>query len=376
LSVLACDEHKTRLIDIQKQTGKRLSWYRKKLNRFDFDSGIIEVSNGSIHPEVLQFSKYIESLITQGVACAPHPVILQGLELRESLTLINFLAHFHAILNGRYFKPTSIENNELVPHYLNVWQMLNQWPDSFYLMLSQYIDHPMSNRGVAGLNKHYRDLYERLHRQQENQGVARIKDEFDRYIEAYWPGVLESGRISRIKLSSPIRNIISKREAEKIIGCRPERIDKLVQMERLSLVFFKGKAHYLRNEVEAIMAEILANWSTTEACEALEITPYQLKKLLDSGIIVTIQKPDKLNRDWIIDKAHCVALVAGLRKGSRKGPVRGKAVSLAGIQRQGFSVVKLISAMQEGYLEYGVSTDTKHPDSLKQFIEFDLNDTE
>ena len=41
-------------------------------------------------------------------------------------------------------------------------------------------------------NKHFRDLYERLNRQKENQGVARIKAEFDRYIERYWPGVLES----------------------------------------------------------------------------------------------------------------------------------------------------------------------------------------
>lgn len=50
----------------------------------------------------------------------------------------------------------------------------------------------MSNKGVSGLHKHFRDLYESLHRKGGNKGITRIKDH---YIEKYWPSVLELERI-------------------------------------------------------------------------------------------------------------------------------------------------------------------------------------
>ena len=118
------------------------------------------------------------------------PAILDGLTLREALTLLHYLAHYHSRLQGEVFKPLVLDNQTLAQHYLDIWQMLQDWPDSFYTMLSQYIDQPMSQYGVAGINKHFRDLYERLHRQRYNDGIARIKTAFDQYINAQWPGLL------------------------------------------------------------------------------------------------------------------------------------------------------------------------------------------
>ena len=95
---------------------------------------------------------------------------------------MHYLAHYHSRLQGETFKPLVFDNQTLAQHYLDIWQMLQGWPDSFYTMLSQYIDQPMSQQGVAGINKHFRDLYERLHRQRHNAGIARIKTAFDQYI--------------------------------------------------------------------------------------------------------------------------------------------------------------------------------------------------
>lgn len=231
----------------------------------------------------------------------------------------------------------------------------------------------MSTKGQAGLNKHFRGLYERLHRQQENRGIARIKAEFDRYIEEYWPGVLEPERITRIQLASTARNIISKKEAARILGSRLERIDKLVQQGRITPIVFKGKAHYQRDQVEALANEISSNWTMAEACEALEVTRYQLKQLLDAGAIPAIQKPDSLNRDWVVDKLGCLDLISVLRSNARKSEPPSGALSMAGVQRQGYSIVQLVMAMQSGELQYSVAADVDSTASLSQFFGFKIN---
>lgn len=372
LPLLACTRHKKMLIDVHRGTGKRLSWYRQHLNKFD-GAEVIEADNGNALSAAIQISQYVEGILSGRKINVSAPVILHGLEFRESLSLIHFIGHYQARLLGGSFKPVSMENRELGQHYQNVWKVLHNWPDSFYELLSQYIDRPMSSKGIGGLNKHYRDLYEHLHRQQANQGVARIKAEFDRYIEVYWPGVLEPDRITRIHLSSPTRNIISKNEAARLIGSRLSRIDNLVQQEKLTPVIFKGKAHYLRGEVEALAAAIASNWTMVEACEALQLTRYQLKQLLDKGVLRALQRPGYLNRDWVIDKKQCQELVECLRIKARKTWHHAGTVSMVGIQRQGYSVVELVSAMQAGKLEYGVKQDMDHPVSFKQFVAFKIN---
>jgi len=216
-------------------------------------------------------------------------------------------------------------------------------------------------------------LSERLHRQQENRGIARIKAEFDRYIEEYWPGVLASERITRIQLVSVTRNAISKKEAANILGSRLKRIDKLVQQGRIMPVIFKGKAHYRRDQLEAIANEVSSNWTMAEACEALEVTRYRLKQLLVAGVIPALQKPSSLNRDWIIDKASCLSLISTLRSSARKSEPPLAAVSIEGIQRQGYSIVRLVLAMQNKSIEWGVYPDSSHPVSFKQFSAFKVN---
>jgi len=230
---------------------------------------------------------------------------------------------------------------------------------------------------VAGINKHYRDLYARLHRQQENKGIATIKVEFDRYVETYWPGLLDVDRLNRINFSSPVRNIISKKEAAKLLGCRPERIDGLVSMGKLSRVVFKGRAHYLRDQAETIANTINSNWSMEEACDALQLTRYQLKQLLDAGIISVLQRPDEQNRDWVIDKAQCQSMIESLFQIATKDEVFDDAVSMGGIQRRGYSIVQLVSAMQTGKIKFRLSVDKNNPYSFHQFIDYiNFNDLE
>lgn len=285
LPYVACVRHEKLLIDIQSSTGKRLNWYRRHLTKFDDIDDINPLDNKAVS-EVIKFSEYIESLL-QGRKAVSCPEILKELELRESLSLIHFIAHYRSRLLGRSFRPRSLTNSELAQGYYYVWIMLNNWPDGYYKFLDEYVEHPMSSKRISGLNKHFRDLYESLHRQGENKGIARIKMEFNRYIERHWPGALMKERIKRIDLIAPEQNIISKKEAAKILKCHPDRVDKLVQQEKLTPHIFGWKKHYFREQVEELAIQILSNWTMREACEALQLTRYQLKQLLDADILQT-----------------------------------------------------------------------------------------
>jgi len=372
LPSLACVKHGKMLVDVHQSTGKRLSWYRQHLNKFDGDSDVIQTPEDIAPPAAIQISQYVDALLRGSNSNAFSPAILHGLELRESLTLIHFITHYQVRLLGDSFTPTAIKNNELTQCYQKVWEMLEDWPNAFYAFLSQYIDKPMSNKGAGGLNKHFRDLYESLHRQEKNNGVARIKVEFDRYIGKYWPSVLESKRITRIQLSSLERNIITKKEVATILCCRIARVDKLVQQNKLTLAVFEGKVHFQRNQVEKFAIDMKSNWTMDEACDALQLTRYRLKQLLDAGIFRALQRPDHLNRDWVIDKLQCQKLLENLHQKARKTHPPVGALSMAGIQRQGYSTVQLVLAMQVGKLEYGRNPDITHPFSCNQFIAFKL----
>lgn len=370
LPVLACGKHNSILVDFNPKTRERLSWYRDRLNPFEGGRIQIYKKEGCPRKEVVEISCYFESIMSGNTTSNSIPAVFRGLTFKESLTAMNLICHYQARMLGDASNLVSIENVGLANHYYRAWNLFRDWPDSFYALLSQYIDKPMSKRGQAGINKHYRDLYERLHRQSGNRGVARIKVEFDRYIETYWPGFVETSQINRITFSSSSRNIISKKEAARIIDSRPERIDKFVQTGMLSPVVFKGKAHYLRDKVQLLADLINGNWTMAQACKEFQVTRYQLKQLLDASIVIAIQRPDELNRDWVIDKIQCQSLIATLAEKAKKKQLSGRTVSMAGIQRMGYSIVELLTAMEAGEVEYRMSVDLDHPFSLRQFVEF------
>ena len=369
LPYIVCTRHEKLLIDINSDTGKRLNWYRRHLNKFDDDT-INSLSNVA-SPEAIKLSQYIEALL-QGRNVVSCPEILRGLELRESLSVIHFIAHYKSRLLGISFLPRSITNIELVQHYQSVWEMLENWPDAYYKFLNQYLENPMSKKGFGGLRKHFRDLYDTLHRQGENRGIARIKVEFDHYIEQYWPGALELERTIRIQLTTNERSTISKKEAAKILNCRIERVDKLVQQQKISTEVFGGKVYYSRKQVEALAIQISSNWTMDEACNALQLTRYQLKQLLDAGILHSLQRPNTLNRDWVIDKMQCKELIESVCQKARKGTPPSGVLSMASMQCKGYSIVHLILAMQAGQIEFNLCPNIDYPLSCKQFKDFSL----
>lgn len=371
LPMICCIEHEIMLVDVDNETGKRLSWYRPYLNKFNLSQKNQIDEEIPATKSVIDFSRLVQSLIEDKPTSQNIPPVLLGLDFRETLTFLHFISHYRERLLGNHFKPVSEENIKLAQIYIDVWDMLKSWPDSFYEMLSQYIDSPMSKRGKSGLNKHFRDVSEKLNRQSDNNGIKRIKAEFERYIENYWPGFINTTVITRFNVNNDVRDIISKKEATSILDCRGDRIDKYVQQNRLSIRIFKGKAHYSKEEVTELVKLIDSNWTMKQLCKNLEITRYQAKQALEANIFPLIQKPDSLNRDWLIDAKKTQKIIEYLIQNAVEIDTGlAKVYSREGIQRFGYSFSDLLTAMMNKEVVYFVDKTNSPPLSFKQFIKF------
>jgi TniQ len=370
LSVVACNEHQNLLTDTG-CSGKKSSWYRTKIDDYESNNkDRILFNEGSSRSSVLQFNEYIEALLFHHSYAFKFPEVLSGLSIRESLTFINFLAHYSARLLDSPFNPIQMTNEALAQRYVAIWDILKNWPVGFYELLSQFIVKPMNKKGVAGINKHFKDLHDHLFRRRDNQGIAIIRKEFDRYISVHWPGSLEIARFKRITFSATNRSFISKKDAAAIIRCRPERIDKFVKSKRLGEVLFKDNVSYRLGEVQNLASLLNENWTISEACDFLQLTRYQLRQLLDAKILISIQRPDGVNRDWVIDRAQSEEFIKNLISNAREKPEDTKSISMQGVQHQGFSFSQLVAAMQSGEVEYGFFKSADHPLSFKQFVNF------
>ena len=109
-----------------------------------------------------------------------------------------------------------------------------------------------------------------------------------------------------------------------------------------------------------------------DACKALQISRYQLKQLLDAGVVSVIQRPGPLNRDWLINKAGCQQWVNKLCSYANPEKPAGHTLTMAAITRQGFSIVQLVAAMQTGKVTFTIKNTVDYPYSLKQCANFQL----
>ena len=246
-----------------------------------------------------------------------------------------------------------------------------RWPNGFHLLLGQYIDNPMSTRGQSGINKHYRDIHEKLHRQRENKGIARLRAAFDQFIEINWPNAIQTSRLTRISISSEDRPLITLKEAQYILNCRAPRINSLISQGKITLHQFKGHAYFNRVEVESLAKLYKNNWSMEQAMAETELSRHQLKLLLDARLIKAIQKANHQNRDWFICKTSWERQMKRFQKSATTSTLlQGK--TLSGIQKQGLTISDLFKLIKDQKIDYSFIPSPTNPLSFKQLTNFKL----
>ena len=371
IAYTACIKHKLLLVDTSPKTGKRLSWYRRSLNEFGESDPFPPVNSiPKASPATLAFTRAMTHLIEERNPPKSIPAVLRRLNFAEALSLIHFIAHYqYRLFHKTLFTPASLDNLTVSHHYTQAWQALKRWPHGFHLLLSQYIDNPMSERGQSGINKHFRDIHEKLYRQRENKGIARLRAAFDQFIEINWPNAIQTHRLTRISLSSDERPLITQKEAQHLLNCREPRIHSLIAQGKITPHKFKGKAYFNREEVGALARLYQDNWSMEQAVIETELSRYQLKQLLDAGLVKALQRADSQNRDWLICKRSWQRMIRNFKKFATDD-AKPKGKSLSGIQKQGFTISETLNLILNHKVTYRFTPEPSKPYSLKQLSDF------
>lgn len=371
IAYTACIKHKVFLVDTSPKTGKRLTWYRHSLNEFSESDPLPPINSiPKASPATLAFTRAMTHLIEGRDPPKSTPSVLRGLSFAEALSLIHFIAHYqYRLFHKTLFTPASLDNLTVSHHYTQAWQALKRWPHGFHLLLSQYIDSPMSERGQSGINKHFRDIHEKLYRQRENKGIARLRTAFDQFIEINWPNAIQTHRLTRISLSSDERPLITQKDAQRLLDCREPRIHSLIAQGKITLHKFKGKAYFNREEIESLARLYQDNWSMEQAVIETELSRYQLKQLLDAGLVKALQRADSQNRDWLICKKSWQRMIRNLKKSAHQNK-NSPAKSLSGLQKQGYMITDVFNMLASSELSYTVKISESKPLSFKQLENF------
>jgi hypothetical protein len=173
-------------------------------------------------------------------------------------------------------------------------------------------------------------------------------------------------------LSTDERPLITQKEAQRLLDCREPRIHSLIAQGKITLHKFKGKAYFNREEVGALARLYQDNWSMEQAVIETELSRYQLKQLLDAGLVKPLQRADPQNRDWLICKRSWQRMINNLKKSALQHEnLKGK--SLSGLQKQGFMITDVFNMLAKSQLNYSFKESTIKPFSFKQIVNFHLD---
>ena len=173
-------------------------------------------------------------------------------------------------------------------------------------------------------------------------------------------------------MSSDERPLITQKEAQRLLNCREPRIHSLIAQGKITPHNFKGKAYFNREEVEALARLYQDNWSMEQAVIETELSRYQLKQLLDAGLVKALQRADPQNRDWLICKRSWQRMINNLKKSALLHEnLKGK--SLSGLQKQGFMITDVFNMLAKSQLNHSFKESTTKPFSFKQIVNFRLD---
>jgi len=172
-------------------------------------------------------------------------------------------------------------------------------------------------------------------------------------------------------LSSNDRPLITQREAQRLLNCREPRIHSLIAQNKITLHKFKGKAYFNREEIESLAQLHHDNWSMEQAVIETELSRYQLKLLLDAGLVKALQKSNSLNRDWLICKKSWQRMIIDIKK-SAAGTHTLNGKSLSGIQKRGYSILDIFVLLKKKKIKYNFTPNHLKQHSFKQLTDFKI----
>jgi hypothetical protein len=170
------------------------------------------------------------------------------------------------------------------------YEVFENWPNSFYDFLDLYNDTKRSSsRGQVRLQREFGELYSHLNNiKNVNNSLSFIALEFENYLIDRWNGPLHNVLRMKDKSDNNNNKWLSVLEMANMMGCREERILRLIKNNVIEYKLFKStKRYYLISRESAISYQDRIKDEITRSVgyKILNINDRMFNDFVDSGII-------------------------------------------------------------------------------------------
>lgn len=118
---------------------------------------------------------------------------------------------------------------EMVEITSNAAQVLENWPQNYFVVLDEIRNRSETRASGAGLEREFGGFYLALANSLRRQGAKFLWDAFEEYVATQWDGGFVSAKNTRIRPSRrKSERYVTRAQAARRLGTRPERIDRLV----------------------------------------------------------------------------------------------------------------------------------------------------
>ena len=364
MPITCCLKHGELLIDALPHSRGRLNWNRNELVPY----GVQDTPPTLPDKQSLLASRFFESKILQ-TNNLDSPAILQGLSALEALTLIHFVLFcIHKTKKTERFNLNSQSVSALNTQYAVVWKILKRWPRSFHELLSEVRNKPDQEKGIAGIRKHYRDIYDKLFRGRNYPGLQPVYVAFTDFISRDPEFIRDQYRIKRIEIDETFLEIkwLKFTEAARFLNNRRPRIYSLIDQGKLKA---KGIGHYTYvSETSLIQWKSIVETNMTfqEFCSDLAISKNRALQILNAGLVKVHQKPSNENRGWIIDKVDVDRFIQSLIANHIE-PTSAKSLPLTALYRMGLNFGQVVKKIKSGSIRCHFEKDKTNSHYLSQF---------
>lgn len=315
----ACPVHCCQLLDSCPGCHRPLSWKRRHILTCDCGFFLSDSAPEKADPRCILVSSCISAMIndtTAHIDLFAVPSALHHLRLADLLTICVFLGGY---AQNEMNKPTKIADL----HDISVATVIAMaagdafanWPSGYHNLLGSLVSKGCSEAYSTRLTKRFGYFYTALYKRFGDGQFDFLRDEFEAYVRAEWPGQLAERNRRFSRATRLGHNWIPLTTAAKQIGVKRSTVCSLIERGLLCGQIHSTTAGRIsgtvrRDALEAFCIE-KARWMTlTEAREALQLSRKGVHAYLRSGKLCPLSGPTVDGRAvWRFSATDVIALV-------------------------------------------------------------------
>lgn len=364
-AITVCPEHHIPLYDHCPECNTRLRWNRPGVHLCHYcECDFRDYTNDKVLLEEYRLSRLIYQLcMNEPVSTRKIPEPLHNhslasvLELISSMSILDYQLTDDFQKDKKYLSLKTAPNDLLHIHYRRAMKRLDNWPDNFHEFLAENRQARRKRGNTDGISKEIGAPFYLL---KANRHKAIYKPFWGAYCDYREKSTQQT--IREVRQARTEADFIPIRTAVRELQIHPEQLLKYCKRLKIRLRNGPGSQRLIdRERLSKLRALFDSLLTINQAAEQLGITVYQLRKMINKGLIIPFRGPtiDK-SRDWYFQSQTVRDLQNSIRNqslasGYRKTHTLNLKQALEQVSYFKLGLPELVSAILAGKIQPATS---------------------